>query len=95
MTEGFTETKEITTRLKEPYKIKLVPFAKGYAIEVTANLSSELVDHMLDPDGEIVQMIENSKKLITENLNSKILIIEKVVNLDNVKLQPDQKVKKK
>jgi len=95
MTEGYHETKEVTTRLKEPYKIKLVPFAKGYQLEVTANLNSSQIDSMLNPDSEIVQLIENGKKLITETLKAPILIIDVEKELDGVRLQKEQRIKRK
>jgi len=95
MTEVFTEKKEVLTRLKEPYKIKLVPFAKGYQLEVTANLNSSQIDTMLNPDGEIIQLIENGKKLITEILKAPILIVDVEKELDGVKLQKDQVIKRK
>jgi len=95
MTEVFTEKKEVLTRLKEPYKIKLVPFAKGYQLEVTANLNSSQIDTMLNPDGEIIQLIENGKKLITEILKAPILIVDVEKELDGVKLQKEQRIKRK
>jgi len=95
MTEVFTEKKEVLTRLKEPYKIKLVPFAKGYQLEVTANLNSSQIDTMLNTDGEIIQLIENGKKLITEILKAPILIVDVEKELDGVKLQKEQRIKRK
>jgi len=94
MTEVYTEKKEVLTRLKEPYKIKLVPFAKGYQLEVTANLNSSQIDTMLNPDGEIIQLIENGKKLITEILKAPILIVDVEKELDGVKLQKEQRIKR-
>jgi len=92
---SIVEHKETLMKLNEPYKIKLVPYAKGYQLELTANLNSSQVDGMLDPDGEIVQLIENGKKLITETLGAQILKVEVAKALDGVKLEMDQKVKKK
>ena len=91
----FTEKKEIVTRLREPYKIKLVPFAKGYQLEVTANLNSSQIDTMLNPDNEVVQLIENGKKLITEVLKAQILVVDVEKKMDGTKLEKDQRLKKK
>ena len=90
----ITEHKETLMKLNEPYKLKLVPYAKGYQLEITANLSSGQVDGMLNPDGEIVQLIENGKKLITETLGATILKVEVDKIKDSVKLEKDQKIKK-
>ena len=91
---GYAETKETTVRLKEPYKIKFVPFAKGFQLEVTANLQSSQIDTMLEPDGELIQLIENGKKIIKNNLNSNLLRVEEEKLLDGTKLQPNQNLKK-
>ena len=94
MTEQITERKETIMKLNEPYKLKLVPYAKGYQLEITANLSSSQVDGMLNPDGEIVQLIKNGKKLITDTLGAVILKVEVEKVKDGVKLEKDQKIKK-
>ena len=95
MTEGYTETKEITTKLFQPYKISFIPFAKGHAIKISANLTSQQIDVMLDPDTELVELAKKGKKYIEEHLNSRVLSVEKEILLDGTKLEDDQKVKKK
>ena len=79
----FHETKEITTRLHEPYKVKIVPYKtqkeSGHSIEV--NLSWEQIDGMALKDSDIINMIENAKKLIEGPLESKYL---SVINDENI-----------
>lgn len=77
----FHETKEITTRLHEPYKVKLVPYKTqkeaGHSIEVQMNISWDQIDQMVGKDSVIVDMIENCKKLIEGPLESKYLSVIK------------------
>ena len=81
----FHETKEITTRLHEPYKVKIVPYKtqkeSGHSIEVQLNLSWEQIDGMAEKDSDIINMIENCKKLIEGPLESKYL---SVINDENI-----------
>ena len=72
----FHETKEITTRLREPLKIKAVPYRgkePGHMIEVSMNLSWDQIDLMTDKESDIVAMIKNMIELIEGPMKSKYL----------------------
>jgi len=73
----FHETKEVTTRLREPLKIKAVPYKTqkevGHQIQFELNLSWDQVDQMKNKEGEIVKCIENMKSLIENEMESKYL----------------------
>ena len=74
MTEqGYTETKTTTLKMAEPYKIKLVPYAKGYKIELTLNGDEYLADLMKIKEGPIVALITEAKILIKDQLQSVML----------------------
>lgn len=73
MSEGFTETKTTTLKMFEPYKVKLTPFAKGYKIELTLNGNDYLSDLMAKKEGPIRKILEEARKLVTEELKSRIL----------------------
>ena len=80
----FHETKEVVTRLREPFKIKAVPYAttkvRGHQIQVEMNLSWDEIDRMREPDSPVQHMISNMIEIIEEDLNSEYLgkiIIEK------------------
>lgn len=73
----FTEHKEIVSRLREPLKIKAVPYAttkvRGHQIQVEMNISWDQIDQMTGKDSVIVDMIENMKKLIEGPMDSEYL----------------------
>jgi len=72
----FHETKEVTTRLREPLKIKAVPYRgkePGHMIEITMNLSWDQIDLMTDKESDIISMIENMKTLIEGPMQSSYL----------------------
>ena len=77
----FHETKEITSRLKEPIKFKLVPYKtqkeSGHQIQVEMNLSWEQIDTMKDKQGAIVIGISNCISLIENELKSTYLGVYK------------------
>ena len=73
----FHETKEITSRLREPIKFKLVPYKtqkeSGHQIQVEFNISWEQIDGIKDKGGPIAQGISNCIHLIEEDLKSTYL----------------------
>lgn len=73
----FHETKEITTRLREPIKFKLVPYKtqkeSGHQIQVEFNLDWSQIDSIGDKEGPIAQGIINCIKLIENDLKSAYL----------------------
>ena len=71
--DGFAETKQTTVKLAEPYKVKCVPFAKGYRIELTLNGNEYLADKVRDKEGEIVSLIRATKELIKEELEGVLI----------------------
>ena len=77
----FHETKEVVSRLREPLKVKAVPYKTqketGHQIQFEMNLSWDQIDGMLNPDGAIVQAIENMKALIEGPMQSKYLGVVK------------------
>ena len=77
----FHQTKEITTRLREPIKFKLVPYKtqkeSGHQIQVEFNLDWSQIDSIADKDGSIVQGISNCIKLIEGPLQSTYLGVYK------------------
>ncbi|UVF62309.1 hypothetical protein [Nitrososphaeria virus YSH_462411] len=79
MTEDstFTQHKEIVTRLKEPLKIKAVPYAttklRGHQIQIEMNISWDQIDEFTGKNGIIINLIENMKYHIENTMKSKYL----------------------
>lgn len=79
MTEdsAFTQHKEVVTRLREPLKIKAIPYAttklRGHQIQLELNLSWDQIDQLTGKDSYIIQLIENMKFLIEDTMKSKYL----------------------
>lgn len=75
--DTWHQTKEITTRLKEPIKFKLVPYKttkeQGHQIQVEFNLSWDQIDSIKDKNGPIIQGISNCIKIIENDLKSTYL----------------------
>ncbi|UVF62378.1 hypothetical protein [Nitrososphaeria virus YSH_174770] len=73
----FHETKEVVTRLREPFKIKAVPYAttkvRGHQIQVEMNLSWEEIDKMREKDSPVEHMIKNMIEIIEIDLQSEYL----------------------
>lgn len=73
----FHETKEVVTRLREPIKFKIVPYAttkvRGHQIQVEMNLSWDQIDSMNIKVGPIRQGVSNCIKLIEDDLKSEYL----------------------
>lgn len=72
--EVFHQTKEVVSRLREPLKIKAIPYAttkvRGHQIQVEMNLSWGEIDAMRV---EIEAMIKNMKDMITGPMQSEYL----------------------
>lgn len=70
----FHETKEVISRLREPLKIKAVPYAttkvRGHQIQVEMNLGWGEIDSMKD---EITNMVENMISMIEGPMKSEYL----------------------
>ena len=84
MSDGFTgekstfhETKEIVSRLREPLKIKAVPYAttkvRGHQIQVEMNLSWDQIDQMTGKESDITHMINNMIEIIEGPMKSEYL----------------------
>ena len=77
----FHQTKEVTTRLREPIKFKIVPYKttkeNGHMIQVEMNLSWDQIDNMGNKDGPIIQGISNCINLIENSLKSTYLGVSK------------------
>lgn len=73
----FHQTKEVITRLKEPLKIKAVPYAttklRGHQIQLELNLSWDQIDQLTGKDSYIISLVENMKSLIEGPMQSKYL----------------------
>tara|TARA_R110002126_G_scaffold135571_1_gene279824 strand:- start:53 stop:319 length:267 start_codon:yes stop_codon:yes gene_type:complete len=78
----FHETKEVVSRLREPIKIKAVPYAttkvRGHQIQLEMNISWDQIDQMVGKDSPIEIMIENMKTLITGVMESEYLGLIKI-----------------
>ena len=78
----FTEHKEVVSRLREPIKIKAVPYAttkvRGHQIQLEMNISWDQIDQMVGKDSPIEIMVENMKTLITGVMESEYLGLIKV-----------------
>ena len=70
----FHETKEVVSRLREPLKIKAVPYAttkvRGHQIQVEMNLGWGEIDSMKP---EIQSMVENMIEMIEGPMQSEYL----------------------
>ena len=70
----FHETKEVVSRLREPLKIKAVPYAttkvRGHQIQVEMNLGWGEIDSM---KLEIQSMVENMIEMIEGPMQSEYL----------------------
>ena len=70
----FHQTKEVVTRLREPLKIKAVPYAttkvRGHQIQLEMSLSWGEIDTMRK---EADQMIQNMKEIIEGPMESEYL----------------------
>lgn len=71
--EGFQEAKLTTVKLAEPFKIKLVPFAKGSKVELTLNGNEYLADKIRESEGSIVQLIRAFKEMCETELGVKFI----------------------
>jgi len=73
----FHETKEIVSRLREPIKIKAVPYAttktRGHQIQLEMNISWEQIDEMTGKDSQITHMINNMISIIEGPMKSEYL----------------------
>lgn len=75
--DTWHQTKEITTRLREPLKIKAIPYAttklRGHQIQLELNLDWTQIDELTGKDSYIIKLIENMKFLIEDTMKSKYL----------------------
>ena len=73
----FHETKEVVSRLREPIKIKAVPYAttkvRGHQIQLEMNISWDQIDGMIGKDSDITHMVENMIEIIEKPMKSKYL----------------------
>lgn len=73
----FTEHKEVVSRLREPIKIKAIPYAttkvRGHQIQVEMNLSWEQIDEMTGKDSYVTNMINNMISIIEGPMRSEYL----------------------
>jgi hypothetical protein len=73
----FTQHKEVVTRLREPLKIKAIPYAttkvRGHQIQLEMNISWDQIDQMTGKDSVIIDMIKNMKELIEGPMESEYL----------------------
>ena len=78
----FHETKEVVSRLREPIKIKAVPYAttkvRGHQIQLEMNISWDQIDQMVGKDSPITHMIENMKEIIIGVMESEYLGLIKI-----------------
>ena len=72
--DTFHQTKEVVSRLREPLKIKAVPYAttkvRGHQIQVEMNLGWGEIDSMKP---EIQSMVENMIEMIEGPMQSEYL----------------------
>lgn len=71
--ETYQSAKITTIKLAEPFKIKAIPFAKGYRIELTLNGNEYLADILRTKENAVVALIRETKKLIEVELHGKII----------------------
>lgn len=77
----WKQTKEVVSRLKEPYKLKIKHYryetkdrlVDGHVIELELNLNDEKIDIMRNPEREVMQIISNGIWLIENPMKSKYL----------------------
>ena len=73
----FTEHKEIVSRLREPLKIKAIPYAttklRGHQIQIEMNISWDQIDEMRGKDSHITHLINNMIDIIEGPMKSKYL----------------------
>ena len=78
----FHETKEVVSRLREPIKIKAVPYAtskvRGHQIQLEMNISWDQIDEMVGKDSMITHMVENMIEVIEKPMRSEYLGLIKV-----------------
>lgn len=66
--DTYQESKITTVSLKEPYKIKLCPFARGSKVELTLNGNEYLADKIKENEGSIVTLIREFKIMCEKEL---------------------------
>ena len=71
--ETYQSAKITTIKLAEPFKIKAIPFSKGYRIELTLNGNEYLADILRTKENSVVALIRETKKIIEEELHGKII----------------------
>ena len=73
----FHETKEVVSRLREPIKIKAVPYAttkvRGHQIQLEMNISWDQIDEMTGKDSAVTHMVQNMIEIIEKPMKSKYL----------------------
>jgi hypothetical protein len=83
--DTFHQTKEIVSRLREPLKIKAVPYAttkvRGHQIQVEMNISWDQIDQMVGKDSVIEDMINNMITLIEGPMKSEYLGVIKTEDI--------------
>ena len=75
--EAYKEEKLTTVVLHEPLSFKAIPFKDGYRVEFSVKMHWSQVDQMIDPDMPIIAGIRNMIKIIEEELNAKVLNLER------------------
>ena len=71
--ETYQSSKITTIKLAEPFKIKAIPFAKGYRIELTLNGNEYLADILRTKENAVVALIRETKKLIEVELHGRLI----------------------
>jgi len=73
----FHETKEVVSRLREPIKIKAVPYAttkvRGHQIQLEMNISWDQIDEMSGKDSMVTHMVNNMIEIIEGPMKSEYL----------------------
>ena len=77
----WKQTKEVVSRLKEPYELKIKHYryetkdrlVDGHVIELRLHLNDEKIDSMRNPEREVMQIISNGIWLIENPMKSKYL----------------------
>jgi hypothetical protein len=76
----FHETKEVTSRLREPIKWRLIPYKtakeSGHQIQIEMNISWDQIDEMVGKDVPITHLIKNLIEVIEGPMKSKYLGVE-------------------
>ncbi len=77
----FHETKEVVSRLREPIKVKAVPYAttkvRGHQIQLELNLSQDQIDDMTGKDSFVTHLVNNMIEIIEGPMKSSYLGIIK------------------